>query len=267
MTGTEDEGLGTLALAYHIVRDAMDAQLAIDAGARTFLDAPNIVSVAVDVAPSARTADLRGSVRMGFDVWHRSHGVLPLRGHSATTGEAQLIAGITDHLAERFALETLIGRPGSAPGTIGVGEVFDAAAADGLPTWVLHGSVPDALPYDPQANQAITAAVMAGDVVIVPAAPVIVDGASRIGWWAIDPATGRTTDAMDDGSGTAMTEEGVIIRTRLGAVRCYGALGAVAAREIAWVAAKYLWASRLGSIPTFRFWRDTGMQGTRCFAV
>ena len=40
---------------------------------------------------------------------------------------------------------------------------------------------------------------------------------------------------MEDGSGAAMAEYETTVQTRLGAIKCYGALGATIAVELAWV--------------------------------
>ncbi len=244
-----DDGLGMLALAYHHLRDAVAADIALDAGARTFIDSPNIVSVSVDVDPDATAADIRGHVRVGLDIWLRSHGVLPLAGPSITPGTAQVVAGVTDHVAERFALEALVDGPAGPPSEVSVGAVFEAAATQGIPTIVLRGTLPDALPYGPLATGSIDAAVAAGDVVIIPAEPVQLGGAARVGWWTVDPATGATTDTMDDGTGAAMAEYETTVQTRLGQIKCYGALGATIAVELAWVVNVQL--THLRSLNTF----------------
>lgn len=230
-----DDGLGLLAGTYHLLRDAIGADIALGEGARTFLDGPNIVSVSVDIDPDATAADFGDHVRFGLDIWHRDHGVLPLLGSSMTPATAEVVAGVADHVAERFALEMLADMPEAPTGEIGVGSVFEAAAAQGIPTVVLRGTPPDALPYGPQAIDSIAAALAAGDVVVIPAQPVKLGDAERVGWWAIDPVSGATSDSMDDGSGTAATEEAHIIRTRLGQIRCYGSLGLTIGLEIAWV--------------------------------
>jgi hypothetical protein len=234
ITGSGD-GLGMFALAYHHVRDAMDVAMALDTGARTFIDGPNIVSVSVDLDQDATAPDIGRHMRIGLDIWLRSHGSLPLTGSSMTPATAQIVAGATDHLAERFALEQFAGARGAPPGEIGVGAVFEAAVAQGVPTVVLHGTVPDSLPYGPEAKGSIAAAVAAGDVVVIPAEPVTIDGTQRVGWWAIDPETGATRDSMDDGSGAAAVEYETTVQTRLGQIKCYGALGATIAAELAWV--------------------------------
>ncbi len=227
IVAASDDGLGMLAIAYHNLRDVMSASMVLDAGARTFLDGPNIVSVSVRVDPDATADDLRGHVHFGLDIWHRSHGILPLTDGPITSGSAGVMAGVTDHLAERFAMEFASDTPLATHGTMGVGEVFEAAAAQGIPTLVVHGEVPSELPYGPQVTATIRQLVVAGDVVVVPAEPVAMGDTVRVGWWAIDPATGATTDTMDDGSASEFGEYGLVVRTRIGLVRCYGAMAGV----------------------------------------
>ena len=119
---------GMFALAYHGLRDAMDAAMVLDAGARTFVDGPNIVSFSLDADGNAQAPE----IRVGLDIWDRDHGFLPLTGPSLTAPEAELVAGVTDHIAERFALEGLAGAPGGDRLSIGVGEIFEAAATEGI---------------------------------------------------------------------------------------------------------------------------------------
>ncbi len=174
------------------------------------------------------------AVRFGLDIWHRSHGVLPLTEGSPTTGSAEVMAGVTDHLAERFAMEFAGDTSLVTSGTIGVGEIFEAAAAQGIPTLRRpRGRYRADLPTAPQATASIGQLVAAGDVVVVPAEPVAIGDTVRVGWWAIDPATGETTDTMDDGSASEFAED----RPHRphqddGLVRCYGALGAQVAALI-----------------------------------
>ena len=44
---------------------------------------------------------------VGLDIWHRSHGVLPLTGSTLSAAQSRLVAGVTDHVAERFAVDGL----------------------------------------------------------------------------------------------------------------------------------------------------------------
>jgi hypothetical protein len=215
-----DNELGTAALAYHGLRDAMGAGMAVDAGARTFVDGPNIVSFSLRVGEPAQVAN----VRFGLDLWHRNHGILPLTGSSMTVAEAELVAGVTGHIAERVALEGLADARDVTQPAVGVGVLFEAAAIEGVPTAVLRGTIPDPLPYGPMATALIEEAVGSGDVVIVPAQPVIVDERERVGWWRIDPATGVTTDVLDDASGSEAAEYEVQMGQTMRYYRCNGPL-------------------------------------------
>jgi hypothetical protein len=251
--------LGMSALAYHNVRDAMDAAMALDAGARTFVDGPNIVSVTVDVGGNAQAR----TSRVGLDIWYRSHGILPLTGQAIGAARSELVAGITDQLAERFQVESLAGVSQAPLQTLGVGDVFDAAAKAGVPVRVLQGTVADSLPYGPQATALIEAALASGDVVVVPAKPVTIGNSQHIGWWTIDPKTGVTADAMDDGSGQVVTEEAVLINGERQAYVCYGAMANWASGAI--MAAAEM-VSTLAESAIFRLFNG-GFGGTQCFAV
>jgi hypothetical protein len=250
---------GMAALAYHALRDAMEATLALDAGARTFIDGPNIVSLRVDIGTGAEAR----TVHVGLDIWRRDHGILPLAGASATVPEAELVAGVTDHVAERFAVEGLTSASGVGSSSIGVGEVFEAATAQEIPALVLQGSIPDALPYGPMARELIEEAVASGDVVVVPAQPVLVGDTERLGWWRIDPTTGVTTDVMDDGSGAAVVEYATLNTGRRQQFVCFGSMANWAAGSI--IAAAEL-VSTLSGSAIFRLF-NAGWGGTRCFGL
>jgi hypothetical protein len=259
VVAANDDPLGMSALAYDNARDSMDAAMALDAGARTFMDGPNIVSVSVDVGGNGEVS----TDRIGLDIWFRDHGLLPLSGATASDAQSQLVAGVTDQIAERFAVEGLSAVPGAPTRTTGVGEVFDAAASQGIATLVIHGSAPDSMPYSPAASALIKAAVAAGNVVVVPQKPVMLDGAQRVGWWSINPTTGETTDTMDNGAGQDVTEEAVLINGERQAYRCFGAMAVWA--SVAIMAAAEL-VSTLSESAIFRLF-NKGFGGTQCFGA
>jgi hypothetical protein len=239
----------------------MNAELTLGAGARTFLDGPNIVSLSL---ATDRDGDTQ-AIRIGLDIWHRDHGILPLTGPSRSVPEGQLVAGVTDHIAERFALESVADAPGIRRSSIGVGEVFEAAATQGIQTLVLQGSVPGSLPYGAMAAALIEAAVASGDAVVIPAQPVLIDDAARVGWWRIDPATGVTTDVMDDGSGQEVVEYTTLQTGQRQWFRCYGAMANWAAGLI--IAA----GEMVSALPESAIWRlfnrPPGWQGTFCHGL
>jgi hypothetical protein len=255
--------LGSFARAYQDARDAIDAQFSLDAGARTFLDGPDIVSAFLDLAGTSSPPE----IQMGLDIWHRSHGVLPMTGSSLGAADSELVAGVADHVAERFAVDTLAasGNASKRPiTTIGVGDVFDAAAKQGIPTVVLHGTLPASLPYGATQIGLIGEALSAGDVVVIPAKPVTIGGSDRIGWWRINPQTGATADVMDTGAGVEFEEQTVIIQTDFGAVVCRGFYALEAAVAIsAGVAAAILLigATSITQVPEYLRWRNAGVCG------
>jgi hypothetical protein len=224
------DGNAMLALAFGGLRDPLLETMALDAGARTFIDGPNIVSVSLEVLEVGQVP----TVRIGLDIWHRDHGVLPLKGSSTTTAEARLLAGVADHITERYLVERLAREVDSDAQPTGVGEVFDAAAAQGIPIRVLRDAITDSLPYGPLAKGLIADALDQGDVVLVPAQPVMLGGTEHIGWWRVDPATGATTDVMDDGAGAAGIEYGKLVSDRLRSayVFCKGPAARVAMMAI-----------------------------------
>ncbi len=251
------DSLGMVALAYHTMRDTLAAEIGLDGGARTFVDGPNIVALTIDVE------DDHGApvARMGLDIWRREQGILPLKGSSIGTAQAELVAGVLGQVAENFVIAT--GADPQAPvAASDVGAVFEAAASQGIQTLVLRGSVPDTLAYGPVTMGPIRDAVASGDVVIVPAEPVKLAGRERVGWWRIDPRTGVTTDVMDDGTGQSMGEYVVIVDEDLGTLICHG----LYARRVAFLI--YVAALAVGAYGyTDIFWRyEDGYQGLQCSA-
>lgn len=215
---SSDNEFSAVPLAYHGLRDAMAAGMALEAGARTFVDGPDIVSFSLDVGEPAEAAN----VRFGLDIWHRNQGILPLMGPSMSVAEAELVAGVMGHIAERVALAGLAGAREADDPALGVGALFEAAAMEGVPAVVLRDTIPDSMLYGAMATVLMEEAVDAGDVVVVPAEPVIVDERARVGWWRIDPTTGMTVDVMDDASGSETTEYAIIRGRTMRKYRCQG---------------------------------------------
>jgi len=194
--------LAVLARAYLGLRDAMAAEYGIAEGVQAFVDRPGVVSFGLDVGVS----DDGPTATPGVDIWHRSLAAVTTRDASVTLQEARIRAGVTEHIAERVAVEIGEDVPHGLPRSAGVSTVFEAAQAAGIPTLVLSGSLPPGLPFDPMATALIDEMLMAGETVIVPAEPVLLLGRERIGWWGVDPRTGRTFDMMDNGSGADFAE-------------------------------------------------------------
>jgi hypothetical protein len=148
---------------------------------------------------------------VALDIWHRPFGAVGLADVMPTVPPAML-AGIIPHAVERAMMER---EPASADGSVvpvlSVGAVFEAAAAQGIPTRLLAGSLPADAPYDPESRVLLQRALDAGRLVIVPERSVDLGGRPRIGWWLVDPDTSATVDQMDDGMATSIVQWGVYV--------------------------------------------------------
>ncbi len=209
-TGT-DASLAGVVHAYHVVREGTGVEVATPEGVRPFVDAPNLVSLTV-----APEMDADGSLafRSMLDIWHRSFGTLPVAATAPTTTPL-VVAGVTSHVAERLVFgEAVPGDAGTAE-VVSVGAIFDAARREGVPLRVVQDLDDVAsLPYAPDTLARLRESIATGRVAVAPERPLPIAGADRAGWWLIDPATGVTTDQLDDGRGATATEDTVIIVRR-----------------------------------------------------
>ena len=194
--------LAVLPRIAHYVRDGANAELGLIRGVRVVGDGPTVVAWTLE--PGAMGAD-GPVVRSAVDLWHRRIGTLPLLGSTAT-GTDPVMAGVLSHVAERIVTgDVPRGPDGSVVPALSVGAVFEQAAAEGIATRVLRGpDMPLGLPFGAEARALIGAALAQGQVVIVPERPVLLGGVERVGWWLVDPLTGRTSDQLDDGRGVSM---------------------------------------------------------------
>ena len=208
---------------YQLGRDAIEADLALPLGVRTFIDAPNVVTnrLGLEIGP-----DGVPTTTAGFDLLLRSFGHLPVADVPPRAAPG-LVSGVISHVAERLALgdglPPDIAGPGSA---VSVGAVLERARAVGVPLRVLRGTVPDDLAYPEAARRRLAAALGDGWVAVAPAQPVTLGDVPRTGWWLVDPATGRAVDMMDDGRGAEGVEyPGVVASIPWRAIGSFAKLG------------------------------------------
>ncbi len=159
--------LATSVHAYHVAREAANMEVALAAGVRPFIDAPNVTGVVV--TQSALDGGLL--VTPSLDIWHRSTGQAPLADVPATLPPA-MVAGIIAHATERLlggdALPDL--RASDGP-LASVGQVFDLARDAGVPLRLVDapGQVAE-LRLDPDIAQRLVDSVAKGWVAIIPGA-------------------------------------------------------------------------------------------------
>jgi hypothetical protein len=209
------ESLAPVAHLYHMARDGMSAMLTPARGIRTFLDAPNVAAWRYTLEGSS-ASDLVAT--LGLDLLHRSFGQLPVAGRQPQAPPG-VIAGVMSHVAERVA-----GGAGLPPDVqpdgplTSVGAIFEEAAAQGLDVVVLREpELPVAFQLGPEAASRLRAALEQGWVAIVPERPVMLGGREELGWWLVDPATGRTIDELAQGGGANYVEHSItVLRTLWG---------------------------------------------------
>jgi hypothetical protein len=210
---------------FHAVRDAVAASIAEEVGGRHYLDAPNIVSLTA--TQDLVDGDLE--IRPVVDIWHRSIALIPLGEPDA---HQMLAPGVVAHVAERIIGAEADTATGARPDerAPSVGALFEAARAQAIPSLVL--STPAELagrPFAADASARLAAALEAGWVAVMPERAVRMGGQERLGWWLVDPMTGRTTDQLDDGRGISMLDEATVVIRRVKDVPPYRRLGCVVA--------------------------------------
>jgi hypothetical protein len=67
-------------------------------------------------------------------------------------------------------------------------------------------------------------ALAAGYLVVVPERAVALDGTEQVGWWQVDPDTGRTFDLMENGRGASPIGADTVILVGGPAWRAYAFL-------------------------------------------
>jgi hypothetical protein len=125
-----------------------------------------------------------------------------------------VLAGVLAHVAERVGAETGAQlTPESPPPPGSVGQVFEAAARAGIAIRTLTPQTADlsSLDVSDVAKARIGEALAAGYIVVVPERAVAPGGTTPVGWWQVDPETGRTFDLMENGRGADLGEETVIL--------------------------------------------------------
>jgi hypothetical protein len=193
--GLEDVGaVSMMAGLFDTLRALLSAELAASLRSLAFADAPAVTSLVVEPTATGTT--------VGLDIWHRPFGALGVA-EMAPSVHPAMLAGVIPHAVERAFMEG-DPTPASEPlvTAVSVGAVFEAAAAQGIPTRLLSGSLPVDVVVDPAIQLLLGQALAAGQLVIVPERPVDLGGRSRLGWWLVDPVSGTAVDQMDDGRGT-----------------------------------------------------------------
>ncbi|HYI24842.1 MAG TPA: hypothetical protein VD767_05475 [Thermomicrobiales bacterium] len=208
-------------------RDTLGMDLEGAAGSWSFPSAPNVTAFH---SSGGELPTLR------VDLIHRERTSLPLDGHDAGV-HPLVLSGVLDAIAEQMLLapETRGDSPDDPSYSAGpsVGAIFAAAGEAGVPISLVQSQADlGATPIDPN-NPLLVAALNQGLWIVTPAADVLIDDAPAVGWWLVDPNTGRTRDQLADGTA------GVSMRLPRRQVFARGNLPGYSflTRAIAWVVA------------------------------
>jgi len=197
--------LGMLGPSLANLRDALGPRIETTAGAWSYPSAPNI-TVFQMTAP-----DSGGSLTLAADLLYRDRTSLPLANTTPGSDIHPLVlSGVLDAVAEHLLLapETRGDTAGSPGFTTGpsVAGLFATAAQSGIRVRLLATTSDLAgLTFDAMTQARLAAILERGDVIVIPEAPVEIGGSPVLGWWIVDPATGRTRDELEDGTAGAST--------------------------------------------------------------
>jgi hypothetical protein len=203
--------MALLVFGYHAARDRLQIEVAAGHGYRWYHDEPNLT--AAIVAPVAVGRE-QFAISASLDVIHQGYGLVPITGETPTV-HPLVLAGVLAHVAEvagTDAAEELT--PEAPPPESSVAHVFEEAARAGLAIRTVTPETTDlsTLAVSDIAKARIGEALAAGYLVVVPERAVTLDGVEQVGWWQVDPDTGRTFDLMENGRGAfGITENTVII--------------------------------------------------------
>ena len=222
---------------YAHLRDLLGLEAVADrAIPRLFADEPGVT--AFRLVPLARTPDGRSNLSMEVDLLHAHHAWAPFSDGDIPV-PAGIVAGALDHAAERMVLEgtmSIVPDPPEQLSFVSVGRLLELAAAQGTGLVAVRPGEEARIPASPEAQRRIADALAAGLIVVTPTQPITVDGAERLGWWEIDPATGLARDRLDTGGGAELGEYLIFLHELATWAMCIVSLGAAvgAAVQGAW---------------------------------
>ncbi len=228
--------LGMLGPALAGFRDILGVREEAAIGYWSYPSAPNI-TVFHAAPPSAESDGAKASLTA--DLVYRRRTSLPLMDVApSATVHPLVLSGVLDAVAEQMLLapETRGESPETPSYATGpsISGIFEVAVTSGLDVTVLT-SVADLgeIEADAASRSYLTTALNAGLYVVVPEQPVERDGEPVLGWWIVDPVTGRTRDQLHNGMSNVST---VLSAPRLAAIQPLGEHSFVT-RAIAWFVA------------------------------
>ena len=187
-------------------RNALVFEHGAAAGFDAYPSAPSLTAFTVNLAdPTSATVGME----ITADLLIQNLSLRPL-GEAAPGRDARsphVLTGVLNQVAEQVLVEPMVATAdGQATNLLRptIGAIFESAREAGIEIVALSGT--DGLSGIDLADDTITtiqAALDSGLVVVLPRKAVPVGETAAIGWWLIDPVTGRTWDQVENGRGYA----------------------------------------------------------------
>lgn len=202
--------MALLVHSYHASRDWLQLEVAAERGYWWYHNEPNLTAA---VVTPVQVAEDQFAISAALDILHQGYGVVPYDGGTPSV-HPQVLAGVLAHAAERVGAEAGAALAPDSPTPAGsVAQVFQEAKQNGLAITTLTPDSGDvsALMVSDVAKARINEALDAGYVVVIPERSVSLGDTEQVGWWQVDPATGRTFDRMENGMGFGPLGEDTVI--------------------------------------------------------
>ena len=194
--------------SFAVLSDEVAARASGLARVVDYLDSPRIVAVSSRVVIDPETSV--GTTRVDIDILRDKPRVALPPGQAAAAGAAiRQLQGIYDSIIEASIFNSGLPNASTLSPNSSMGIFVQALAQPGVIAVLLSPGNLLQLPgfgFSPEANARITAAVLAGETVLVPSRSVNVNGSPRIAWLQKDTAN-NTIAASDNGLHNATDEE------------------------------------------------------------
>ncbi len=176
---------------YFISTDFATARTAALVAVAAYPDQPQIlISAATDAA---------SGTQLSLDLLRDQVRAIAAPGQSTRVVTDFLVShGYTDSLLEAAAVPVVSGAT-----TLSTAAIFQAAVSQGIGIIMIGPAnlgILSTLNISDDAKALISAAVGAGNYVVVPTSSVSINGAGRVGWYVINSTTGAISDELDDGT-------------------------------------------------------------------
>jgi hypothetical protein len=192
--------------SYASLRSSLAFEHLLAAGFDSYPSGPNLTSFSVRlVDPAVEESGLE--IATDLLIQHPSIVSIGDGASDSSVVSPYIVSGVLNQVAEQVLLEQLVDTSSDSGSNMvrpTVGIIFQKAEEAGVEITAI--STVDELAQLTHSDEVlarIQAALDLGMIVVVPEAPVTVDGADVSGWWLIDPATGQIRDQVEDGRGYA----------------------------------------------------------------